>query len=152
MNAGGDMENEQKTAPTRAFWILSSLALVWNLLGVATYLMQVMTDPASLADLPDDERALLTDIPAWVTAAYAIGVFGGTLGSIALLLRKPWAVPVFAVSLIAIIAQMAHALFLTDMLTVLGTSSAIMPIVIVAVAALLLWYAGTANKHGWLAK
>ena len=77
-----------RSTPTRGFWIISGLALVWNLLGVANYLMSVTMDPEVLAALPEAEQALYADIPAWVTSAFAIAVFSGTLASLALLLRK----------------------------------------------------------------
>jgi hypothetical protein len=144
------MANAGTSDPTRGFWIIAVLALVWNVLGVATYLMQVTTGPEALADLPEAERLLLTNIPAWVTGAYAVGVFGGTLGALGLLLRKGWAVPVFFVSLMAILVQMGHALFLTNMLEVLGPTSAIMPNVIIVIAAFLLWYAHASKQKGLL--
>lgn len=136
--------------PGRGFWIISVVALVWNLLGIMSYVMQVSMTPEQLAEMQDAERLLYSGIPAWVTGAYAIGVFGGTLGSIALLLRKAWAVPVFIVSLVAIVVQMGHALLMTDAVEVLGPTAAIMPLVITAVAAFLVWYALSARKKGWL--
>ena len=82
------------------------VALAWNLIGVMSYLMNVTAGPEALAGLSEAERSLYTDIPAWATAAFAIAVFGGALGSIALLARKAWAAPVFLVSLVAIVVQM----------------------------------------------
>ncbi len=49
--------------PTHSFWVISIFALVWNILGVVTYLMSVTTSPEALAAIPDAERALHTDIP-----------------------------------------------------------------------------------------
>ena len=138
------------SGPARGFWIIGVLALVWNLLGVVSYVMQVTMTPEQLAQMQDAERLLYTDVPAWATGAYAIAVFGGTLGAIALLLRKAWAVPVFIVSLLAIVVQMGHAMFMTDALSVLGPTAAIMPLVIVLIAVGLLLYARRARASGWL--
>lgn len=136
--------------PARSFWIISILALVWNAIGIVTYLMSVTLSPEALAAMPEAERALYTDIPAWVTGAYAIAVFGGTIASAALLLRKAWAVPAFIVSLVAIVVQMGHALFTSELLDVKGPSSAVLPIVIVVIAAFLVWYARSAKSKGWI--
>tara|TARA_B100000795_G_C22720086_1_gene407055 strand:+ start:310 stop:471 length:162 start_codon:yes stop_codon:yes gene_type:complete len=46
-----------------------------------------MTDEAK-ALLTEAEKALYDNVPIWVTAAFAIAVFGGVLASIALLMRK----------------------------------------------------------------
>jgi hypothetical protein len=138
------------TTPTRAYWIISSVALIWNLIGVMTYLMSVTMSPEALNAMPEAERALYTTIPAWATSAYAIAVFGGTLASVALLLRKAWATPVFVVSLVGILVQMGHALFMTEMLAVQGAASAILPALIVIVAASLVWFAKASRHKGWI--
>lgn len=142
------MANE--TAPPRGFWIISSVALVWNLIGIATYLMSVTLGEEALAAMPEAERALYSDIPAWATSAYAIAVFGGTLACVGLLMRKAWAVPVFVVSLVGILVQMGHALFLTRLLEVRGGAAAFMPLLIVAIAVYLVWFSGSAKQKGWI--
>lgn len=139
------------SSPPRSFWIISVLALVWNLIGILTYLMSVTMSEEALAALPEAERALYSDIPAWVTAAYAIAVFGGTLGCVALLLRKAWAVPVLVGSLIAILVQMFHALALSDLIGVRGAGAAVLPLLIVAIAVYLVWFARSARARGWIA-
>ena len=119
--------------PTRSYWIISILALLWNLLGIMTYMMHVTLTAEDLAAMREAERALYAGTPAWVTGAYAIAVFGGTLGCVALLLRKGWAVAVFGVSLAAIVAQMGYSLLMTDLIEVMGAGSVIMPLVIIAI-------------------
>ena len=64
-----------KTIP-RSFWIISIVALVWNALGVMSYLMSVMMSPETLAAMPEEQRAMYETMPAWVTGAYAVAVFG----------------------------------------------------------------------------
>jgi hypothetical protein len=143
-------ERIEGTNPSRGFWITSALALVWNLIGVATYLMTVTMSDETLAALPEAERALQANIPAWVTSAYAIAVFGGTLGCIALLMRVAWAVPVLLVSLLAILVQMGHALFGTPMIAVMGPSAAVLPLLIVVIAVYLVAFAAAAKKKTWI--
>ncbi len=134
----------------RSFWIISILALAWNLMGIASYLMTVTMSPATLGAMPEAERALYQNIPVWVTSSFAIAVFGGTLACILLLLRNAWASTLFVVSLLAILLQMGHAFFMTQMLTVRGAAGAALPLCIVVVAIFLVWYSTGAKKRGWL--
>lgn len=61
----------------KLFYTISVFALVWNLLGVSQYLAFVYAPETGV------ETA-----PAYITAAFALAVFAGTLGSILLLLKK----------------------------------------------------------------
>ena len=136
--------------PPRSFWIISILALVWNLLGVASYLMTVKMSPDALAAMPEAERALYQNVPAWVTSSFAIAVFGGTLACILLLMRKRLASTLFLVSLLAILVQMGHAFFMTSMLAVRGAVGAALPLSVIVAALFLLWYSRGAQSRGWL--
>lgn len=134
----------------RSFWIIGILALVWNLLGVASYLMTVTMSPSALAAMTDAERALYQNIPVWVTSSFAIAVFGGTLACILLLMRRRLATTLFLVSLLAILVQMSHTLFMSPMLAVRGAAGAMLPLCVVIAAIFLLWYARGAQGRGWL--
>jgi hypothetical protein len=138
------------TKPTTAFWIISVLALLWNLMGVWAYIDHVtMTSETLLSKLPE-EQALYTNVPTWVTAAFAIAVWGSTLGSILLLLRKLWATPVFVISFAGIIVQMVHQLFISKSIEVYGPGGAVMPVMIMLIGAFLIWYSRNATAKGWL--
>ncbi len=94
------------------FWIVGVIALIWNGMGVKAYLDQAYMTPEKLAALPNPDQAMYSiEYPAWVTAAFAVAVFGGTIGSILLLFRKKSAYFVFVVSLVGILAQMTYAFF-----------------------------------------
>ncbi len=143
------MINSTRVRPPIWFWIVSVLALLWNLLGVMAYLAQVnMTDEA-LAALPEAERTLYENQPMWATMAFAIAVWGGALGSLALLLRKRWARAVLLISLIGIIVQMTHSFFLSNNFEVYGPDKIIMPIMIIVVGVLLVLFARMAINRNW---
>lgn len=144
------MKDALTRSPPKSFWIISGIALAWNLMGVAAYLMHVMMPPEALTEMSEAERALYTGAPAWVTGAYAIAVFGGTLGSVGLLLRKTWATPVFVVSLIGILAQMGYSLLVQDTIEVKGASVVVMPLVIIAIGIYLVWFSRNATRVGHL--
>jgi hypothetical protein len=137
-------------SPTRSFWIISTVALLWNALGIVTYLLTETMSYAALAAMPEAERDLYTNVPGWVTASYAVAVFGGTVGSLGLLLRRAWAVPVLGLSIAGILLQMGHALLASQLLAVKGAGAAVLPLLIVVVAVFLLWYAVRARSLGML--
>lgn len=138
------------SSPPRSFLITSIVALIWNAIGIFTYLASVMMSDEALAAMPEAEQALYASTPVIVTAAYAIAVHAGTLASIGLLLKKAWAVPVFIVSLVGILIQMGHAIFLTDLVATMGMGSVVGPLIITLVAAYLIWYSKDAKAKGWL--
>lgn len=128
---------------------ISIFAIVWNLLGVGAYLMQVFMTDENRALLPEAEQALYSNIPAWYTAAFAIAVFGGFLGSILLFFKKKLAVSLLMLSLIAVFVQMYYNFFISKSMEVYGPGSAIMPVLVILIAIFLVWYARAlqANKY-----
>lgn len=136
--------------PPTWFWIVSGLALVWNLLGVMAYVMQVTMSPEALAALPDAERALYETTPAWATGAFAIAVWGGALGCLALLLRKAFAIPVLGLSLGAVLVQMFHSFFMSKSFEVFGPGKMVMPIMVIVIAVLLVLFARKSKAQGWI--
>lgn len=136
--------------PPAWFWIVAVLGLLWELFGVAMYLMHVGVLP-NAAEMSDAERSLMESSPIWVTGLFAIGVFGGALGTLGLVLRKGWARPLLILSLIAVILQFGGWLLATDAIALIGPSVFVMPAVIVVVAILLAWVASVGVRRGWLA-
>ncbi len=141
-----DTENK----PATSFWIVSTLALVWNAMGAEAYIAQVTMSPEALLALPEDQQTLITSVPAWVTAAFAFAVWGGLLGCILLLLRKKIANPVFIVSLVGIVVQMFYNFFMSNSIAVYGPGGMIMPIVILGLGAYLVWYSRDVTRRGWI--
>lgn len=81
------------------------VALMWNLIGCAAYLSDVMLTPAALAKLSAAQQAMYAARPAWSVAATAIAVWGGAAGCVGLILRKRWATPLLIASLLALVVQ-----------------------------------------------
>lgn len=134
------------------FWGVAVLALLWNLFGLAMFTLQYTMTPEQLAQLPEAQRRLQEGFPAWLWVLYGVAVVAGTLGSILLLMGRRLALPVFWVSLVAVVVQFGYCLFPGGMIELLGPAQALpMPIVVIAVAALLVWFARRAVARGWLA-
>lgn len=146
------MNDVFKTEPSIIFWILSGAALIWNLFGMLIYYDQVTATPESLvaANYTAEQIAFLDSTPAWVTSVFAISVTAGVLGSILLLLRKSWAVPLFVVSLAAVLIQNIHSFLLTDVVEVFGTTPVMIQTTVILVALGLVFYSRRVQAKGWL--
>ncbi len=129
-----------QTKPHFTFWVAAVLGLVWYLVGCLNYIVQ--TNPSSVAQMPEVYQLIINARPAWATAAFAVGVYGGAVGCILLLLRRKVAAPVFILSLMGIL--------LTGVFTIILIG--VVPSVLLStlVGAALLWYATIALRSGWL--
>lgn len=136
--------------PATWFWVVSAIALVWNAMGVIAYIAQVTMSAEALQALPENERALYESAPAWATAAFAIAVWGGALGSILLLIRKKWATAVLIISFVGIIVQMIHSFFIANSIEVYGLGGLVMPLMILIAGAYLIWFSRKSTAKGWL--
>lgn len=133
------------TKPPVGFWIIAVVALIWNAMGVMAYLVQAFITDEAIAALPEEQQAeFLIEHPAWYTAAFALAVFCGALGCLALLLRKKWAYMLLVVSFISATIQQVYL-----MVTVEGIS-VVMPIMIIIICAFLVWFSKMASTKGWL--
>lgn len=141
---------ESKNKPTTSFWVIGIVALIWNLMGVFAYLQQAYMTAEDLSALPIEEQALYENIPAWVTAAFALAVFGGALGCVLLLLRKKLATFVFIISFVSILAQMTYNLFMSKAMEVYGPGGMIMPVMVIVIGAYLIWYSKKMEAQGVL--
>lgn len=141
---------KSKNKPSTSFWIIGIVALIWNLMGVFAYLQEAYMTAEDLAALPIEEQALYENIPAWVTAAFALAVFGGALACILLLLRKKLATFVFIISFVSILAQMTYNLLMSKAMEVYGPGGMIMPIMVIVIGAYLIWYSKKMDAQGIL--
>ena len=127
------------------FWIVSVLALIWNGLGVMAYLARAFATDDMIAALPEEQQAeFLAEYPAWYTAAFAIAVFAGAIGCIALLLRKKWAYGLLVLSAVGAIVQHVYLFMNVDM------PSVVMPVMIIVVCLFLIWFSKNAITKGWI--
>ena len=138
------------TKPSTSFWVISVIALLWNLMGVKAYLDQAYVTDSFKAMYNEEQLRMIAEAPSWATAAFAIAVFGGALGCVLLLLRKKLAKTVFIVSLIGILVQMYYNFFVIDSIAVYGPGAMAMPIMVILFAVFLIWYANFCTKKNWI--
>ncbi|GAA6205849.1 MULTISPECIES: hypothetical protein [Thalassotalea] len=140
----------EKIAIPKWFKVTAILAFVWNLLGLMAFVSHIMMTPEMISELPSQEQALYNDLPMWATAAFAIAVLAGTLGSLLLVLKKKMAKILLIASVVGVIVQNYHSFFVIDSMAVYGTASVIMPIMVLIIAITLIVLANKAEKHAWL--
>lgn len=131
-------------------WGAGSLGVAWNLYGL--YQFAAGFTPAGraamTAGMTSAQAELYLSLPGWISVVFAIGVFGGLIGSTALLLRRRIALPVFAASLIGYIllftGDIAYGVF-----AALPSQLAILTVVVL-IAAALFAVAWLADRRGLL--
>lgn len=131
------------------FRLVSIIAVFWESIGVWSYLGHVRAVPPMQPMTPAQE-ALAATIPVWVTAAFAVAVFAGLVASLAMLLSRAQARPLFLLSLVCIVAQSAWVLLISNARAVEGNVALVMPMVITGIGLLFYWLSSTGVKRGWL--
>ena len=143
------MNNETVRSVHWSFWLISVLALLWNVGGAINYLMQ--TNPEFVAALPETHRAIIEGRPAWATGGFAIGVFGGALGCFLLVFRKSASLYVFIASLIGVIVTMIHTVNIASSKIDFSPAEIIVMILLpLIVAAILIWYTKLVMSKHWI--
>ena len=130
-----------------SFWAIGAFALIWNVMGSMNYLMQMNVD--MVAAMPETHRAIIEGRPAWATGGFAIGVFGGALGGLLLLLRKPAAFYVFVASLLGVVVTMIHTVNVARTKADFNIGEIFIMILLpMLVAGFLVWFAKRVEDQG----
>ena len=102
-----------KQNPSKRIKAFVMILLVWNLIGVSIFIMDLLVD---LTTLNDAELEFRSRFPLWIKMFNAAAVTLGLLGSIGLVFRKAWSKSVLVMSLISVIIQMYHSFFVANSL------------------------------------
>ncbi len=140
----------QHTKSSILYWVVSVIALLWNAMGVFNYLGQAYQWDSFTNGMNQKKLDLMGTIPAWVTAAFAVAVFSGIIGSILLLLKKKSAIVLFVISLTAVIVQMSFVLFSQKAKSMYNSGDIYMTVAVVSFALFLTWFSRYANNKKWL--
>lgn len=139
--------NSSNIKPSTRYWLVVILSFLWYAVGVFNYLAQAYMTDETLVSFPDEVQLYYTNLPAWVTAAFALAVFGGLLGSVGLFLRKKWASFLFLGSFFAIVAQQFHSFFVQDFIEI-TIEKAIMPLLVLIIALYMIYYSRKSETEG----
>ena len=132
------------------FWIVAIFALLWNAVGLGAYADDITMSAGDFAQLTAEQQNLYANRPYWASAAFAVGVIAGFLGSIMLLIRKRIAVRLFMLSLIAVLVQFSSYFILDGYRDYISQTGWIMPIAIPVLAAGFFAFARWAEKSSLL--
>jgi len=136
--------------PPMWFWIVAAAGLLWFLMDASMFYMRTFNLEKALASMPEAQRSLYTNMPAWVNIVFAAEVIGGLLGCIGLLLRKRWALWLLILSLAGTLCQTAYIWFLSDAIDLMGAPAIVMPLVAIAIICILIAIAKIATDRRWI--
>ena len=93
--------NTSITTP-RHLWAVGVVTLLWNGLGITSYLMTELGQLDALG-MSSSQIAYFDTFPAWATGFWALGVWGAFLGSILLLARSRFAIHSLVISIVGLV-------------------------------------------------
>jgi|SRR5580765_1724770 len=131
------------------YWVIASVALLWNLLGCTFFAMELFAQEAMMKSMTEEQKAWARSTPRWIYFVYALAVSTGVAGSIGLFLRADWTILMFAICFVAVMVQMVYSMIIAGGLKVMGPTGAIMPTVVIVIAAALLWFSLYAKSQNW---
>jgi hypothetical protein len=147
------MATTARTRTPAQLWIVAAIALLYSCFGAYDYVMSHMRDLHYLASSmpgvdPNTALAWMDEFPAYAKIGWALGVWGGVLGSFLLLMRSRFAVWAFAISMIGIVLSIGYQLVLAQPLEgAQGTAYRLMPWIIISVGLALLSYSQAMAKR-----
>ena len=140
--------SELKSKPPLSFWIISILALIWNISGVITYTRIIFWSDEIFNGLSVIEKEYLTTIPVMTSVTYAIYIFAGLFGSLLLLLKSKEAALVLLVAFIAQIINQHYFLVTQETIEITSNNSTY-PIISISISFLLVVFACRNHKEDY---
>ncbi|MBL4671182.1 MAG: hypothetical protein JKX81_02890 [Arenicella sp.] len=144
------MNTEIKTSVPKWFWLVAILALLWYLMDMYAFFMRTLMLQDMLKELPDGQQGLYLSMPSWVNMVFAAEVFGGVLGSLCLLIKKRWALILYCISIVGVLAQTCYVYFFSEAIKVMGTAAIVMPLVAISIGTCLIIFTRSAISKTWV--
>jgi hypothetical protein len=141
-----------RTSAPWHYWVVTVVAILWNAFAAYDYFMNKTGGDAYMkkAGMTDAQIAHMHAFPVWMTADWAIGVWGGLLGALLLLARTRYAFHVFVASLAAFVVMLVYTYVLSDGAKVMGQQGMIFNMIILAGCLFFVWYSRLMTKRGVL--
>ena len=141
--------NQSAKTPVH-LWIVGILAVLWNAMGAFDYTATQYRIESYMANFTPEQLEYFYGFPAWADAAWALGVWGSLLGSLALLLRKSWAVWLFGISILGLAGTTVYNFVLSNGAEMMGEGGAMFTGIIWLIVLLLFFYSWAMAKRGVL--
>jgi hypothetical protein len=139
-----------KTAAPTWFTAAAVVLLLWNLLGAYACIQQFRLGAEAMGPATEYDRQLYAGMPGWYDWCFALAELAGVGGALALVTKRAVAVPLFAVSLIAVVVQFGYLFLTRDIIAVKGIWTTYFPAFLAAVCILQVWLARDARRRGWI--
>lgn len=142
--------------PSVWFWVISVALLLWGLAGASIYTAYFIETPeefASSAESAANAQAYadyVENIPAWAIAVGIVAAATRLLGAICLLARRAWALPLYMVSLVFLLAAMFRAFILANVASVMRGSHIAIEVVFIVLSVFAAWFARRSRSKGIL--
>lgn len=147
-----DATMAQPTKTPWHLWVVGAFGLLWNAYGAYDYTMSKLQGDTyyKQVGMSDAQIAQINAMPAWMTAVWAIGVWGAIAGTVLLLARSKLAAPVFLASLAGFVMSLVYAYVIAPSPAMNGEGMLIMQGVILAGCVFFFAYAAMQAKAGVL--
>ncbi len=144
------MNEEEKSKVPGWYWVVAVIALLWNLMGCVAFAMELFAQDAMMESWTDEQKEWAHSIPRWVYFAYGVAIGTGLAGSICLLIRNSWAILLFGICLPVVVVQMFYTMIIAGGLQAMGPPNMVMPLLVIVLAGVFLWFAWFAKGKSWL--
>ena len=140
------------STPPKWYLPVATIALIWNLLGCIAYLSDVTKSPDDIAHMSAAQQELYASRTAWSTSATAIAVWCGAAGSLGLIIRRRWAMPLLIASLVGLIVQDVGLFILTNAAAEAGPAAFVLQGLVLLIAIGLVILIRMSISRGWIPK
>lgn len=131
------------------FSIVSSLGLIWFMLGAFAFFDHIYMSDKVKSSLSLTEQAFYANTPLWVNTVFGIAVMAGVLGCVALLWHKRIGIYLLIISLISILMKFFYLVLIQKIIEV-TPEKIVWNVVIITVVSFLTWYAKEAKIKGFI--
>lgn len=143
-------------APGALFLIVAIVLLLWGLGGASIYVAYFFESPqefASSAETAANSQAYaqyIANIPIWAIAVGAVAAATRLFGAIGLLVRRSWALPLYAISLPFFLLALYRAFILANVAEVMSRAHIAVEFVFLGLNVFAIWFAWSNKKRGLL--
>jgi hypothetical protein len=134
------------------YWLVVAIGLLWNGFGGYDYVMSNTQGDAYLTSMgmTAAQISYFNAMPAWMTAVWALGVWGGVAGTVLMLFRSRWALHAFVASLAGLLMSLVYTYVMSNGGEIMGQQGMMMNAIVLAGCIFFVWYAWLMTKRGVL--
>ena len=146
-----------RAKPSLAFWLIAGLLFLWALGGVSIYAALAFEGAARFARTAETAEnaeayaAYVSAIPPWALGLAIAAAGARFAGAVALLLRRAWALPLFAISALLFIATLVRGFVFSNAASVMNAAHIAVEGVFLALSLFAIWFSADAKARGILA-